>query len=62
MATVKIALPDGMKRGAEAQTRLEKIASMQRHVEEGLASGVGSRTPEALFDEAMVRAAGRSGR
>ncbi len=83
MATVNIALPDGMKHWAEEQAktgryadvsdyisdlirrdqaRAEKIAQMQRHVDEGLASGVGSRTPEELFDEATARAAAKSGR
>lgn len=35
--------------------RSEKIAIMQRFVDEGLASGVGSKSKEALFEEARIR-------
>lgn len=37
------------------QERSEKIAAMQRYVDEGLASGTGSKTREALFEEACAR-------
>ena len=37
------------------QERGEKIAAMQRFVDEGLRSGVGYRSQEALFAEAEAR-------
>ncbi|CUX29920.1 Antitoxin ParD4 [Agrobacterium deltaense Zutra 3/1] len=37
------------------QERGEKIAAMQRFVDEGLQSGVGNRSQEALFAEAEAR-------
>lgn len=37
------------------QERNDKIATMQRLVDEGLSSGAGSRSQEALFDEALKR-------
>ncbi|MCZ7451223.1 type II toxin-antitoxin system ParD family antitoxin [Agrobacterium rhizogenes] len=41
------------------QERGEKIAAMQRLVDEGLQSGIGDRSPEALFAEAEARPAKR---
>ncbi|AYM61602.1 putative transcriptional regulator, CopG/Arc/MetJ family [Agrobacterium sp. ATCC 31749] len=41
------------------QERGEKIAAMQRLVDEGLQSGIGDRSPEALFAEAEARSAKR---
>lgn len=41
------------------QERGEKIAAMQRLADEGLQSGIGHRSPEALFAEAEARAAKR---
>jgi antitoxin ParD1/3/4 len=38
------------------QERSDKIAAMQRLVDDGLASGIGERSPSALFDEAKKRA------
>jgi len=38
------------------QTRNDKIAAMQSFVEAGLQSGVGIRSKDELFAEAMVRA------
>lgn len=44
------------------QERSNKIAAMQRHVDEGLQSGLGSRSKEELFEAALTRtAAPRSG-
>ncbi|MEH6691156.1 MAG: type II toxin-antitoxin system ParD family antitoxin [Pseudorhizobium pelagicum] len=40
------------------QDRAEKIAAMQRLVDEGLASGIGERSASVLFDEAKKRAEG----
>jgi len=40
------------------QERSEKVAAMQRLVDEGLASGIGERSASALFDEAKKRAEG----
>lgn len=37
------------------EERSEKIAIMQRFVDEGLASGVGSKSKDALFEEARIR-------
>ena len=44
------------------QERSEKIAAMQQFVDDGLASGIGKRSPAELFDEAKARARIRSGR
>lgn len=41
------------------QERSEKIAAMQRFVDEGLASGIGERSASALLDEAKKRAQGK---
>jgi antitoxin ParD1/3/4 len=41
------------------QERSEKIAAMQRFVDEGSASGIGERSASALFDEAKKRAQGK---
>ncbi|MFK0208996.1 type II toxin-antitoxin system ParD family antitoxin [Agrobacterium sp. NPDC090283] len=41
------------------QERGEKIAAMQRLADEGLQSGIGHRSQEALFAEAEARAAKR---
>lgn len=38
------------------QTRTDKIAEMQRFVDEGIASGVGRRSSDELFAEATARA------
>lgn len=38
------------------QERNDKIAAMQRFVDEGLNSGVGNRSKDALFAEAVKRA------
>lgn len=37
------------------QERTDKIAVMQRLIDAGLASGIGDRSPEALFDAALAR-------
>ncbi|ANL32351.1 MULTISPECIES: type II toxin-antitoxin system ParD family antitoxin [Rhizobium] len=37
------------------QERNDKIAAMQRFVDEGLKSGVGSRSKDALFEAARAR-------
>ncbi|MBU4529101.1 MAG: hypothetical protein KUA43_17645 [Hoeflea sp.] len=37
------------------EKRSERITAIQRFVDEGLASGSGSKTKEALFEEARVR-------
>ncbi len=37
------------------QERTDKIAVMQRLIDAGLASGIGDRSPEALFEAALVR-------
>lgn len=38
------------------QERSDKIAAMQRFVDDGLKSGVGKRSKDALFAEAVKRA------
>ncbi|MDH1270780.1 type II toxin-antitoxin system ParD family antitoxin [Rhizobium pusense] len=38
------------------QVRAEKVAAMQRHVDEGMASGTGNRTITELFKVAAARA------
>ncbi len=38
------------------QVRSDKVAAMQRYVDEGLKSGIGTRSMEALFEEAKARA------
>lgn len=38
------------------QTRNDKVAAMQRFVDAGLESGVGTRSKDQLFAEAMARA------
>lgn len=38
------------------QSRNDKIAAMQRFVDDGLESGVGTRSKDQLFAEAMARA------
>ncbi|PST17585.1 type II toxin-antitoxin system ParD family antitoxin [Mesorhizobium plurifarium] len=38
------------------QERNDKIAAMQRFVDEGLKSGVGSRSKDELFEAALERA------
>jgi antitoxin ParD1/3/4 len=37
------------------QTRNDKIAAMQRFVDDGLSSGIGSRSKDELFAEALAR-------
>lgn len=37
------------------QERSGKIAAMQRFVDEGLASGIGRKSKDTLFDEARAR-------
>ncbi|MGV1906306.1 type II toxin-antitoxin system ParD family antitoxin [Agrobacterium cavarae] len=37
------------------QVRAERVAAMQRHVEEGIASGIGNRTSDELFKVAVAR-------
>jgi antitoxin ParD1/3/4 len=37
------------------QERSDKVAAMQRFVDEGLASGLGERSKDALFDAARSR-------
>ena len=37
------------------QIRSDKIAAMQRFLDEGLASGIGTRTEEELFEAAKAR-------
>jgi len=37
------------------QMRAEKVAAMQRHVDEGIASGTGNRTSDELFKAAAAR-------
>lgn len=37
------------------QERTDKIAVMQRLIDAGLASGIGDRSPEALFEAALAR-------
>jgi antitoxin ParD1/3/4 len=37
------------------QTRNDKIAAMQRFVDDGLNSGIGSRSKDELFAEALAR-------
>lgn len=43
------------------QERNDKIAAMQRLVDEGLESGIGTRSKDALFSEALKRADTRRG-
>nr|WP_319390400.1 type II toxin-antitoxin system ParD family antitoxin [uncultured Cohaesibacter sp.] len=43
------------------QEKSDKIAAMQRFVDEGLASGVGGRSRDALFAEAQSRVKSTSG-
>ncbi len=43
------------------QERKDKIATMQSLVDEGLSSGAGSRSQEALFDEALKRVGSQRG-
>ncbi|MER8633181.1 type II toxin-antitoxin system ParD family antitoxin [Mesorhizobium opportunistum] len=38
------------------QERNDKIAAMQRFVDDGLKSGIGNRSKDALFTEAVKRA------
>jgi len=38
------------------QERNDKIAAMQRFVDDGLKSGIGTRSKDALFVEALTRA------
>ena len=38
------------------QARSDKIAAMQRFVDDGLKSGIGNRSRDALFTEAVKRA------
>lgn len=38
------------------QARSDKIAAMQHFVDEGLKSGIGDRSMDALFEEAKARA------
>ncbi len=38
------------------QARTDKIAEMQRYVDDGIRSGVGSRSRDELFAEATARA------
>lgn len=38
------------------QERSDKIAAMQRFVDDGLGSGIGKRSKDALFAEAVKRA------
>jgi len=43
------------------QERNDKIAAMQRLVDEGLASGAGSRSKDEIFAAAVARAEPRNG-
>lgn len=43
------------------QERNNKVAAMQRFVDEGLGSGIGSRSRESLFAAAVKRAAASRG-
>ncbi|MER9438639.1 type II toxin-antitoxin system ParD family antitoxin [Mesorhizobium sp. M0618] len=43
------------------QERNDKIAAMQRFVDDGLKSGIGNRSRDALFAEAVKRAEKPSG-
>ena len=43
------------------QVKSDKIAAMQRFVDEGLASGVGGRSSDSLFAEAQSRVKSTSG-
>ncbi|RUV16761.1 type II toxin-antitoxin system ParD family antitoxin [Mesorhizobium sp. M7A.F.Ca.MR.245.00.0.0] len=43
------------------QERNDKIAAMQRFVDDGLKSGIGDRSRDALFTEAVKRAEKPSG-
>lgn len=43
------------------QERSNKIAAMQRHADEGLQSGLGSRSKEELFEGALTRTAAPRG-
>jgi antitoxin ParD1/3/4 len=76
MATMNVSLPASMKDWVEAQTnasdyvrdlirrdqeRNDKIAAMQRFVDEGLKSGVGTRSSDELFAAAIRRAAAPPG-
>ncbi|MBW9069826.1 type II toxin-antitoxin system ParD family antitoxin [Agrobacterium pusense] len=38
------------------QMRADKVAAMQRHVDKGIASGIGDRTSDELFKVAAARA------
>jgi antitoxin ParD1/3/4 len=44
------------------QARTDKIAAMQRFVDDGIASGIGSRSPDELFAAATARAGISRGR
>ena len=44
------------------QTRSDKVAAMQRFVDDGIRSGVGSRSKDELFASAVARAEIASGR
>lgn len=44
------------------QTRTDKIAEMQRFVDDGIASGVGNRSADQLFAAATARADVNRGR
>ncbi|UDF32115.1 UNVERIFIED_ORG: type II toxin-antitoxin system ParD family antitoxin (plasmid) [Roseateles sp. XES5] len=44
------------------QARTDKIAEMQRFVDDGIASGVGNRSKDALFAAAVARVESPRGR
>lgn len=44
------------------QVRTDKIAEMQRFVDDGIKSGVGTRSKDELFADAVARAAMTRGR
>lgn len=53
MATINVSLPGPMKEWVDAQA---KIAQFQKLIDDGLASGVSTRTIEELLIEARSRA------
>ena len=48
---------EAVRAARQSRSREDKIAAMQRLVDEGLASGIGSRSPDDLFAEAEARVA-----
>ncbi|TFF17869.1 type II toxin-antitoxin system ParD family antitoxin [Jiella endophytica] len=47
---------EAVRAARKSRSREDKIAAMQRLVDEALASGIGSRSPEELFADAEARA------